>query len=169
MKKYAIVRLRSLTAILLFAALFMACNEDKTIDVTVMPEETTVGAQTFGCLIDGWIYVGGRFSDEYHNLSADRFPSINFNKSNDVIKVKVKVEESGYIAFTINNIPSQSTNSASCTFTNAIFLQGFYATEGKDLGSGTVNITRYDTTEGIISGRFSGNIIKEGRFDVKYK
>ncbi|MDR0748304.1 MAG: hypothetical protein LBF62_01875 [Tannerellaceae bacterium] len=47
---------------LLFFMLLAASCEDKTIDITVLPEETTHGACTFGCLIDGWVYVGGRYA-----------------------------------------------------------------------------------------------------------
>ena len=36
-----------------------ACDEDKTVDPTLMPEATTTGANTLGCLIDGWVYVDG--------------------------------------------------------------------------------------------------------------
>ena len=162
MKKYSII--------LLFAVLFTACNEDKTVDVTVMPEETTIGANTFGCVVDGWLYVGGRFSDEYHNLVADRFPSINFTykQSTNTMEVIVKVEESGYIAFTINSLYNNLAEPV-CPFTNAKFLQDRNSTEGKDLGSGRVELTRFDPAEKIISGRFWGGKIVHGQFDVKYK
>ena len=162
MKKYSVI-------IFLLAIFFVSCNEDKSVDPTVMPEETATGAQTFGCLVDGALYVGGRYSDEYHSLISDNHrTSINFtyNQSN-TMDVKVKVEENGYIAFTINVLAGE--------FTNAKFLQSYSATEGKDLGSGKVVITRFDSVEAIISGRFySGNsngdgLITFGRFDVKYK
>ena len=164
MKKYALI--------FLFATFLVACNEDKTVDVTVMPEETTAGANTFGCVVDGWLYVGGRFSDEYHNLVADRFPSINFryNAGANNMDVVVKVEESGYIAFTINDLYTPVASSQlRCTYSNARFLQDRKSTEGKDLGSGTVELTRFDKAEGIVSGRFWGSKITHGQFDVKYK
>ena len=31
-------------------------TEDESIDITVLPSATTTGANTFGCLMDGWIY-----------------------------------------------------------------------------------------------------------------
>ena len=166
MKKYFII--------LLLAMLFMACNEDKTVDVTVMPEETTIGAQTFGCLVDGWLYVGGRYSDVSYTFSPQ--PSIYFvyNAVAKEMRVEVKVKEKGegyeYLSFTINNpVENQKT-----TFTNAKWLDKTESLTEKDLGSGTgtVEITRFDTTEKIISGRFysGGNQpISHGQFDVKYK
>ena len=39
----------------------VACDENESVDPTVMPEATTIGANTFGCLVDGWVYVGGRW------------------------------------------------------------------------------------------------------------
>lgn len=37
-----------------------SCMEDDTVDITVLPSATTTGADTFGCLVDGWIYEIGR-------------------------------------------------------------------------------------------------------------
>lgn len=39
----------------------MACEENESVDPTVMPEATTTGANTFGCLVDGWVYTSGRW------------------------------------------------------------------------------------------------------------
>ena len=53
MKKYILI---------LFSIVSLwSCTEDNTVDITVMPPATTTGANTFGCLVDGWIYVGGRY------------------------------------------------------------------------------------------------------------
>lgn len=53
MKKYILI---------LFSIIsFWSCTEDESIDITVLPSVTTTGANTFGCLMDGWIYVGGRY------------------------------------------------------------------------------------------------------------
>ena len=39
----------------------IACEENESVDPTLMPEATTTGANTFGCLVDGWVYVSGRW------------------------------------------------------------------------------------------------------------
>ena len=53
MKKYILI---------LFSIIsFWSCTEDESIDITGLPSVTTTGANTFGCLMDGWIYVGGRY------------------------------------------------------------------------------------------------------------
>ena len=38
-----------------------ACEEDRSVDPTLMPEATTTGENTLGCLIDGWVYTSGRY------------------------------------------------------------------------------------------------------------
>ena len=48
-----------------------ACDEDKTVDPTLMPEATTTGANTLGCLIDGWVYASGRYGTPSVRLSDD--------------------------------------------------------------------------------------------------
>lgn len=139
-------------------------NEDKQIDVTVMPPETNIGAETFGCLIDDWIYVGGRYTDNYGNT-----PSINFtsNSAKTEVKVRVKVRKYEYITFTINKVDWEYT------FTDAKYIlepnDGTGASNVRVLGNGTVEITRFDNT--IISGRFrsyNNNPVSHGQFDVKY-
>ena len=72
MKKYILILLSVLCCI--------GCDrEDETVDITVMPPATTIGAETFGCLIDGWLYVGGRYRDYgyWFGPSVDS-PSIKF-------------------------------------------------------------------------------------------
>ena len=49
---------------LLFICLLLfcvACEENESVDPTIMPEATTTGANTFGCLVDGCgIFGAGR-------------------------------------------------------------------------------------------------------------
>ena len=49
-----------------------ACDEDKTVDPTLMPEATTTGANTLGCLIDGWVYASGRYGTPSVRLTMKR-------------------------------------------------------------------------------------------------
>jgi len=141
-----------------------ACRKDTSVDVTVMPQETTTGENTFGCIIDSWIYVGGRYRD-YGTESI----VFKFNGS-DKMDVEVKVlglnEPYAYIAFTIINLHDLPR----CEFINARWLDRLIGNkDGEPLGSGTVKITRFDKEANIISGRFSGGKIAHGQFDVKYR
>jgi hypothetical protein len=84
------------------------------------------------------------------------------------MEVEVKVKDTGegyeYLAFTIHN-PDKPEE---CTFTNARWLdKSNENNKDKELGSGRVEITRFDKS--IISGRFSGEQITHGQFDVEYR
>ena len=156
MKKYCY-------SVLVIAMFLMSCKQDRTVDVTVMPKETTTGANTFGCVIDDWIYVGGRYF-----LPVDK-QSIKFNyTAANRMEVKVKVKDIGktyeWIVFTINApiIEKQKT-----PFSNAKWID-INGNPGEDLGSGNVDITRFDEVAKIISGRVTGDRIKHGQFDVMY-
>lgn len=144
MKKYIFL--------LFFLSFLFSCTEDETVDVTVMPEETTTGAETFGCLVDGWLYVGGRYST-FNN------PSINFDyiSNDETMHVKVWVKPDLAISFCIENpVENQEIPYTSFSWGN------------EKLPDGKVFITRYDSNSQIISGRFEGGRVTFGRFDVHY-
>lgn len=128
--------------------LCMACKEDRSVDPTIMPEATTSGENTFGCLIDDWLYVSGRWG----------VPTTNYIKQEDNIKINIsaEVDFASYINFTILN-PKQGETVA---YTQAYF-------DNQALEDGTVYITRM--SNGIISGTFKGSRMTEGRFDLKYR
>ncbi|MDR0729486.1 MAG: hypothetical protein LBF19_05120 [Prevotellaceae bacterium] len=142
--------------------------EDKTIDVSVLPEETTTGKNTFGCVIDGWVYVGGRYHDDYYTDYADTtcpFPpqgqySILFFRCPvyNQIKALARLGRAGDLLFVLNN-PREGQE---CVLTD-VYLAG------KKLPDGVAFITLLDTERCIISGRFEcGDRIHFGRFDVVY-
>lgn len=136
--------------LLLFSCIFWGC-EDKDVDITVMPEATTTGKNTFGCLKDGWLYVGGR----YFTIHS---PSINFiyNKAEEVVSAHVVVKPYLILSFSINQ-PQEGTGK----------IENFYF--GSDsIGDNILNITRFDKKERIISGEFEGGPITFGRFDIHY-
>ncbi len=50
--------IKYLITIVLTIALCCSCDrEDFSADPTIMPPATQTGANTFGCLIDGWVYT----------------------------------------------------------------------------------------------------------------
>jgi hypothetical protein len=137
-----------------FQLFFIACSEDESFDITIMPEETAVGANTFGCLVDGWIYVGGRYFEAgYKPIEFFYFPNEN------EVSVRVHVKKDNYIFFTIEN-PIEGGQSK---FTDFRF-------DSESFPDGKVIITRFDKEAQIISGHFDneGRIL-HGRFDVKYE
>ena len=73
MKKYILI---------LFSIIsFWSCKEteNESIDITVLPSATTTGANTFGCLMDGWVYVGGRYIELTKQLCGEARQDLDEN------------------------------------------------------------------------------------------
>lgn len=155
-----------LTALL---ALFIlpACDEDQSIDPTLMPPVTQTGARTFGCLIDGWVYVGGRYAQP----TATYYPASEEGAEASVV-IKAQVSRNETISFRILNpkekgeitIYSLHTTSKQSSpdvcYTQARFGE-------IPLEDGTVEVLRFNLPERIISGTFCGGRMTEGRFDLR--
>lgn len=152
MKKYILI---------LFSIVsFWSCTEDNTVDITVMPPATTTGANTFGCLVDGWIYVGGRYLGWAPSplWTHDSF-FYSKNEEEDKLSVSVRTKEDGFcIKFTIL-APKEGEESV---------ITNVKAGE-EELEDGTAFISRFDTSAKIISATFgNGSSLTNGRFDVHY-
>lgn len=151
--------MKKILLLFLLASCLLSCTdkEDETVDITVMPEATSEGADTFGCLVDGWVYVGGRYSP--YIWGEGNTPSINFQYSEkqDNMKVSVRVKYGVSMGFTI---PSPKSGQES-DYVDAFF-------DEEEMEDGKVFITRFDTKKKIISGTFEGGSITKGRFDVHY-
>ncbi len=152
MKKYILI---------LFSILSLcSCTEDNTVDITVMPPATTTGADTFGCLVDGWIYVGGRYWG-WHPSPLWTHDSFFYykNEEEDKLSVSVRTKETGfYIEFTLL-APKEGEESV---ITNV-------KADGEELEAGTAFVSRFDTNAKIISATFgNGNRLTNGRFDIHY-
>lgn len=152
MKKYILI---------LFSIVSLwSCTEDNTVDITVMPPATTTGANTFGCLVDGWIYVGGRYKGWAPSplWTHDSFFYYK-NEEEDKLSVSLNTKEDGfYIEFTLLS-PREGKKSV---ITNV-------KAGGEELEDGTAFISRFDTSEKIISATFgNGSRLTNGRFDIHY-
>ena len=173
MKKFSLI-------LCFFTMVFCSCERHMRVDISVMPEATTEGKHTFGCLVDGWAYVGGRYYDGVgsgpYMYNSNHSIVFDFNQSAKTINVCVKVEgtpdfaESKYLKFTITNVEKDVPLPQNCGFVNARFSNS-RVDNGSEIAldnSGTVKITNIavsDTTR-IMSGIFYGTKITEGRFDV---
>ncbi|MDR0874336.1 MAG: hypothetical protein LBN27_12880 [Prevotellaceae bacterium] len=152
---------------------FGACTEDLRIDPSVLPPVTETGANTFGCLVDDWAYVGGRYYNNGSPLIYNELHSIVFNyyEASNYIDVRIKIDElpDRYLKFTIKDVVKTAALPQNCTFENARF-SGTTDNTGDEsvIENGTVKITNFDTDLNIISGIFYGTKITEGRFDVHY-
>lgn len=149
MKKYILI---------LFATiLFCSCTEDNTVDITVMPTVTTTGENTFGCLVDGWVYVGGRYLGWGHSTLWTH-DSFIYDEQEDKLNVSLQVKPGVSISFVI--ISPQEGKEA--TITHLRFGE-------EELEDGIASITRFDTKKKIISATFGNDSrLTNGRFDVHY-
>jgi hypothetical protein len=147
---------------------FAACE---THDNTKLPPETQTGANTFGCYIDGELFVQSNKRPNFYipALSATYIP----------IDVSPSEKKGIYIScFDINGKEIYLFFTDTETNSNIIIDEVFY--------SGVVNfnvpnmyLTKLDTADidGIISGRFAFNLtdsvnnrtikFTDGRFDIK--
>ena len=138
--------IKYLITIVLTVALCCACNgEDFSADPTLMPPATQTGANTFGCLIDGWIYTGQRYGPDH---KASYYPAYNEDEK-ATVHVYVWVDTNTSISFNI--IDPKEKN-----------ITVYSALER------IVNITRFDLKNRIISGTFEGGRVTEGRFDLTF-
>lgn len=88
-----------------------ACEEDRSVDPTLMPEATTTGENTLGCLIDGWVYTSGRYG----------IPSARFydDEENHYVAIDAEVGIFSGLHLVIVN-PRQG---ASCTYIDAVLIE----------------------------------------------
>ena len=136
---------------------FCSCLEDDTVDTTALPLPTATGANTFGCLVDGWVYVGGRHLGWGHSevWTHDAF---HYNETEDKLFVSVSVKPDSSIRFTMSALKE----GGKCSITDVEFGE-------EELEDGTAIISRFDTKEKIISATFgNGNRLTHGRFDIHY-
>ena len=164
------------------------CRKDRPEDEPEpeLPPITTEGKNTFGCKVDGEIWIprthwASGFSG-VHTLTS----SYNSNTGSFLINAKKKhdgINQSMALSANLKNygnqilLPSESAGgvysdiSKSCSF------------ETDTVHTGEINILKHDTANGIVAGTFSFTAIlhdgkdeckeivevTEGRFDVNYK
>ena len=160
--------------ITLLAAVLVCCScyrEDFSVDPTLMPPVTQAGANTFGCLIDGWVYTGHRYNP---GNKATYYPAFG-EEGKAIVRIRVQVDAFAYISFDIIDPKETSINIYSTSggrnhdqviYTNAVFNDA--NTQEMKLEDGIVRITRFDINENIISGTFEGGRMQEGRFDLRF-
>lgn len=165
--------------------IFAACKKDKNATDTAdqLPSVTQTGANTFGCLVNGKVYIP-KGSDgttkpnlrkNYDSFQGDVFLSIDTYRNIDG-------SFDGQLNFTIHNLVSTGnflTNQIVNRFDyggNFFNNCGISVLDTTTYRNGIVTILRLDLTAGIISGTFYCTIkptncdtikITDGRFDFK--
>ena len=177
--------------VLSFVLFLISCKKDTT---PVLPSETQEGRTTFGCLVNNKVFVNeGSYQFGISNFYAVFLQrGINLN----AFMIDTKQNISQVIGISLQQpikVGLYSINSTACQVS---FINGFrqstgcYYTSDTTKNIGTLEITKYDTIQKILSGKFnfilhkiyhtttSGDTIKgtcdsiititQGRFDLRY-
>jgi hypothetical protein len=179
-KKYQTFFICLLASLLLGAS----CRKTKAPEPEdQLPPATQTGANTFGCLVNGKVYIP-RGSDGTSKPNLRKNYEI-FNSKPQLTVITYRVFNSQFDGeigfgidsiFTVGNYLSTSTRNKTGIggpFFNNCGISGFDTTTYRN---GIYTITKLDLTNGIISGTFNCTIkpnncdtikITDGRFDLK--
>jgi len=182
MKKQLLIFL--LPCILLMAA---KCKKDPANPIDQLPPETQTGANTFGCLVDGKVFLpkgnplaGPVKTAQYQLVNGRQGFGVSGSYSNGNVSKLVGI---------IGDSVKVTTGTFGLTSLSAGKFRGGYSYmdltiirpiqyETNEINKGEVTITKFDTINQIVSGTFwfdaidstTGKIvqIREGRFDLPY-
>jgi hypothetical protein len=171
---------------LLFLITAISCKKSNTPTLTELeklPAITQTGANTFGCLVNGKVYIP-KGSDGttkpnlrkiYDNFQGDTYLAIFTYRYIDNIF-------DGELYFSIHNLLSTGNYTTNQVTNSFIYGGKFFnncgitGTDTTTYRNGVITVTKLDLSAGIISGLFNCKIkptncdtirITEGRFDFK--
>jgi len=159
----------------------LSCSPDK--DEENLPQETQVGANTLGCLINGKIWLP-------KGLVTFPSPNLQAQVSQTYFYISALKEGGDFITIEINESPKigvfNLNDSNHTAYMGNSGTNCYYKTDSESLNN-YIEITKFDTVNYIISGRFEFTAFKfqiegldsssecdsikkitEGRFDIKY-
>jgi hypothetical protein len=163
-----------------------SCKKDKQ---EKLPEETQTGAGTFGCLVDGEVFIpggaqmsGGSLNCNYQLIDGRyyyRLVGRNDNDKNNRKSVGVFLHNSILVDDSKYLLGERFKDSIGySTYINILSSPSEYlGHETNSLHQGELFIKHFDSVQQIVSGTFwfdaiseNGEIvqIREGRFDVRY-
>lgn len=164
----------------------LSCKKDKK---EVLPPETQTGARTFGCLIDGEVFIpggaqlsGGSLNSNYQEIDGDHYFRLVGNNERDkknrrsIGIFSYKSTISNRATFVLENRFSENKFYALCSRSSNTPFSGKYF-ETDSIYRGELFITYLDTVQQIVSGTFwfdaiseNGEVVqvRSGRFDMRY-
>ncbi len=178
-------QVKLLTASCIILLLFTFGNCRKNNDEPQLPPETQTGANTFGCLVDGKIFLpkgdplAGPIKKAQYQFVNNKYGfGISAKNSNSSLVKSVGIQgdstliNTGTYDLTDYNIKG-ILSGAYAEFQSGN-INDFYS---NSINRGQLVITKFDTVNQIVSGRFwfdakniNGQIVqvREGRFDMPY-
>jgi hypothetical protein len=172
---------------LLFCATLLATSCKKDDDqannpIDALPPATQVGAQTFGCLVDGEVFLpkdigGNRLGAFYQNIAGRFFLGITSNSESNNKSISISIQGMNLEMIEENEYELGSEEDAKLF---AVFIKGFQnelIIQTTNLKPGSIVITNHDIENFILSGTFEFTVtdergteikVTDGRFDLKY-
>ncbi|MDJ1467129.1 hypothetical protein [Xanthocytophaga flava] len=156
--------------------LFFSCEKEMEL-----PPITQIGANTFGCRINGkaWVPEAGKPAD-YNDILIYEFEEY---RDSGVFQVRASnTKRGGYVALfsnvagSVGTYPISRTDSTHVTQVILGFGKCQYFSDEDATCVGSITLTRVDYQAGILSGTFSYTIslpdcetihVTDGRFDLK--
>ncbi|WP_046758676.1 hypothetical protein [Kordia jejudonensis] len=169
--------------IILVMLLFASCNNDDdhpTNPVDQLPAATQTGENTFGCLLDGEVFLPGGGTNPldcvYQFVDGGYYFALQGNKrDNNNIGLLIGIGTNNFQIF--ENQTYILTENTPPNVSGAFAFGGVFSYTSTTF-TGELHITKLDETNQIVSGTFwfdvedpiSGEIreIREGRFDMQY-
>ena len=165
-----------------------SCRKPKPVDpVKLLPPETQTGANTFGCLLNGQVFkpkgdpfAGPVIKAQYQLVNGKQGFGISASRRNGDVREGIGVAGDSVKLFEgVFELAQVDAGRfvAGYTYRDLNTISGIqYGTTATNRGQ--LTITKFDTVNQIISGRFwfdaidttTGKIvqIREGRFDLPY-
>ncbi len=172
--------------LLLFYLHLAGCSgcKDSLSNINQLPPITQDGANTFGAIVNGKVWVPSGFNGtpnlQYNYDPGYAYGTLNVGAYRRTDTVENDVTNLGFALDSLNNYQMPHSFALKPNSNMAFDYDQYpcvYAAEDSGTkSSGSITISKLDTTAGIISGTFSGVLIRagcdtititEGRFDLK--
>jgi len=179
--------MRKILPLVLLSLLFISakCRKDKD-PIDQLPPETQTGANTFGCLVDGKVFLpkgsplAGPVKKAQYQLVNGRqgFGVSGSYSDGNVSKLVGIIGDSIKVLIGTFNLTSLSPGKfrGGYSYMDLTIIRPIQY-ETNEINRGELTITKFDTINQIVSGRFwfdakndNGQIVqvREGRFDMPY-
>ena len=163
--------------LILFTVLLFAANQCQKEDLTKLPPETQTGANTFGCYVDGELFIKAK---DVFLSPTPRSLSASYDKKNKDFYIRAySAGKVDFISMRLNEAEVNIPKPISETSVTKNVTKECWNFSGEEVGE--IIITKLDTINNIASGRFrfqaqalcidfvgdSIVFVTDGRFDVK--
>ena len=160
--------------LLALCSIFAACKKDhppKT-ELEKLPPATQTGANTFGCLLNGQVWIP---KDNYGQATFKLDVDPTYGNGNFVFSALRYEENSNSVTFALGSVRCKKEGTYNLKDSGQVFsysntkLSCAYDINSAGIfKSGSFTITRYDLTNRIFSGTFDFIIYKQGCGDTLY-